>query len=59
MKVGAAIQALYDACQYNSEESDARAVMADILRGCGWHVAENDGELREMALENTDLEEPE
>lgn len=58
MKVGEAIKGVYDACQYNSEESDARQVMAEILRDAGWHVIENDGDLRNLALEITDLEEP-
>lgn len=58
MKVGEAIKGVYEACQYNSEESDARNAMAEILREAGWHVAENESDLREEALAHTDLVEP-
>ena len=59
MNVGEAIKGVYKACQYNMEESDAREVMAEILRDAGWYVAEDDGNLRDLALQHTDLEEPE
>lgn len=52
------ISAVYSECGYLKEERDARERMAEILRENGWHVCENDADLREAALAHTDLVEP-
>lgn len=59
MKAGEVIRAVYNACNLNREEVEARAEMAGILRECGWHVVETDSDLRDLALEVTDLTQPE
>lgn len=40
------------------EESEVKDAVAVWLRGKHFHVCENDNELRELALTETDLKEP-
>ena len=58
MKVGQVIRSLYGACEYGWEENEARTEIAGILREAGWHVSESEYDLRNEALEHTDLVEP-
>lgn len=41
-----------------NEEEGAKAAMIEILKDAGYHVADGDKELRELALAETDLVEP-
>ena len=40
------------------DECDIEGAVANWLRSKGWHVCENDNDLRELALSETDLVEP-
>lgn len=58
MDAGNLIRAIWNELD-KREETFAVEAMAEILRDRSYHVAESDAELRELALAETDLVEPE
>jgi len=47
------------ACTNGQDDNEMREAMASHLRDNGWYVAENDRELKELAMDECGLVEPE
>lgn len=48
-----------DRCVPSNEQIDFENSLAEYLRARGWHCADGDDELRELALTHTNLQEKE